>query len=94
MTSREQFEKYAADRLGLPVEMIFDARNGDRYLHAFDSMNVMQPLNGWWGIWQASRQAVEIEIPERHYFCDNDGAFVDVSDVIYEIQHVGLKVKV
>ena len=46
-----------------------------------------------WMAWQASRQAVEIEIPERHYFCDNDGAFVDVSDVIYEIQHVGLKVK-
>ncbi|MCI2234053.1 hypothetical protein MKK42_18325 [Escherichia coli] len=65
MTSRERFEKYAGGRLGLPIEMIFDARNGDRYLHAFDSMSVMQPLNGWWGIWQASRAAIEIKLPNQ-----------------------------
>ncbi|WP_320728228.1 hypothetical protein [Enterobacter ludwigii] len=62
--SRKAFEKYAADRLGLPLEMISDARNGDRYMHAFDSMNVMQPLNGWWTLWQASRAAIEVKLPE------------------------------
>lgn len=84
MTSREQFEAWAK------------TTNSDlgRYktgIHKGDFKNpVMRKM---WLAWQASRQAVEIEIPERHYFCDNDGAFVDVSDVIYEIQHVGLKVK-
>lgn len=76
MKSREQFEKYAADRLGIPVGMIFDARNGGRYLHAFDSMNVMQPLNGWWGIWQASREAIGFDIEHpvcwRTYYPDTE----------------------
>ncbi|WP_226859426.1 MULTISPECIES: hypothetical protein [Enterobacter] len=60
--SRKQFEQYAAGRLGLPLEMISDARNGDRYMHAFDSMSVMQPINGWWTLWQESRSAIEIEL--------------------------------
>lgn len=61
--SRKQFEQYVAGRLGLPLEMISDARNGDRYMHAFDSMSVMQPINGWWTLWQESRAAIEIELP-------------------------------
>lgn len=60
--SRKAFELYAADRLGLPLEMISDARNGDRYMHAFDSMSVMQPINGWWNLWQVSRSAIENEL--------------------------------
>ena len=72
MTSRERFEVYAADRLWLPIEMIFDARNGDRYLHAFDSMNVMQPLNAWWTVWQASRSAIEVATPWLCGDGDND----------------------
>lgn len=73
--SRKAFEKYAADRLGLPLEMISDARNGDRYMHAFDSMSVMQPINGWWTLWQASREALNIELTPacwRTYYPDTD----------------------
>lgn len=61
MSERDQFESRAAEKLRLPVELIQSARNGDRYLHAFDSMNVMQPLNGWWDWWQASREALKAE---------------------------------
>ena len=61
MSEREQFEARAAEKLRLPVEFIQSAWNGDSYLHAFDSMNVMQPLNGWWDWWQASREALNAE---------------------------------
>lgn len=91
MTSRAQFEKFAADRLGLSIAMIFDARNGDRYLHAFDSMNIMQPLNGWWTIWQASRAEIEIELPEEESFGCTTGYYAE--DVIDVIENAGLKVK-
>lgn len=101
MMSRERFEEYAAGRLGLPIEMIFDARNGDRYLHAFDSMNVMQPLNGWWSIWQASRAAIEVELPDVYgdkytpSSCTMDGFDFEqyLDDLCVEIQSAGLKVK-
>ncbi|WAH52562.1 hypothetical protein LMA04_00435 [Pseudescherichia vulneris] len=57
MSERDQFEARATEKLRLPVEVIQSARNGDRYLHAFDSMNVMQPLNGWWDWWQTTHKA-------------------------------------
>lgn len=90
MTSREQFEKFAADRLGVPVEMIFDARNGDRYLHSFDSMNIMQPLNGWWTIWQASRAELEIELPAWDEY---EATWQYEEAAIDRIEQAGLKVK-
>ena len=98
MTSREQFEAYAADRLGLPIEMIFDARNGDRYLHAFDSMNVMQPLNAWWTVWQASRAAIEVATPWLCGDGDNDNEWTQgyndgVMATEKAIISAGLKVK-
>lgn len=63
--SRKAFEQYSADMLGLPLEIISDARDGDRYRHSFDRANIMQPLNGWWILWQASRAAIEIELPDE-----------------------------
>lgn len=95
--SRKAFEQYAADRLGLPLEMIFDARNGDRYMHAFDSMNVMQPLNGWWTLWQASRATIEIKLPPKaesspyeHYMPHYT---MDADSVESAIRAAGIKVK-
>lgn len=81
MTSREQFEAWAGKHYVCIKKL---GENG-----SYDS----EPVQIAWEGWQASRAAIEVELPERHYFCDNDGAFVDVSDVIYEIHHVGLKVK-
>ncbi|WDE69753.1 hypothetical protein Pu29_orf00051 [Salmonella phage Pu29] len=46
-----------------------------------------------WRAWQASRAAIEIELPERHYFCDNDGSFFAAEEIIYDIEQAGLKVK-
>lgn len=72
---RSEFEAYAANRLGMPLQMIIDARKGERYDHAFDSMNVMQPLTSWWTIWQASRKALNIELTPAcwiTYYPDTD----------------------
>ncbi|WP_085075927.1 hypothetical protein [Cronobacter sakazakii] len=65
--SREQFEYEAGKALCLPTSIIELARKGDGYDHAFDSMNIMQPLNGWWVWWKKSRAAVEIELPKPAY---------------------------
>ncbi|WQY91052.1 hypothetical protein [Salmonella phage ZBSTP8] len=46
-----------------------------------------------WMAWQASRSAIEIELPEHHYFCDTDGSFFAAEEIIYEIEQAGLKVK-
>lgn len=46
-----------------------------------------------WQIWDASRAAIEVEIPERHYFCDNDGSYLATEEVVYELKQAGLKVK-
>lgn len=94
--SRKAFEQYAADRLGLPLEMISDARNGDRYMHAFDSMSVMQPLNGWWTLWQASRAAIEIKLPtenELHQKVCSGCASESLEMVEQAIRAAGIKVK-
>lgn len=59
MSSREEFEYEAGKALSLPVSIIEQARKGDRYDHDFDSMSLMQPLNGWWHWWQAGRAGLE-----------------------------------
>lgn len=61
--SRGQFEYEAGKALCLPTSIIELARKGDGYDHAFDSMNIMQPLNGWWAWWKKSRAALVVELP-------------------------------
>lgn len=82
--SRKQFEYYAANKLGLPIQMIIEARKGDRYDHSFDSMNVMQPLTVWWTLWADSRAAIEIDIdwPEA-----NDDFWKDGDEGAYASGH-------
>lgn len=63
--SRKQFEYEAGKALCLPTSIIELARKGDGYDHAFDSMNIMHPLNGWWHWWKASRESIEVELPEK-----------------------------
>lgn len=53
--NREKFEYEAGKALNLPTSIIELARKGDGYDHAYDSMNIMQPLNGWWHWWKAGR---------------------------------------
>lgn len=90
--SRKAFEQYAADRLGLTLEMISDARNGDRYKHSFDRASIMQPLNGWWILWQASRAAIEINWPP-HGIDASGGTYHRRDDMRKELSSAGIKVK-
>lgn len=59
MSNREKFEYEAGKALNLPVSIIELARSGERYDHEFDSMSIMQPLNGWWHWWNAGREEAE-----------------------------------
>ncbi|MDN0106710.1 DNA-directed RNA polymerase subunit alpha C-terminal domain-containing protein [Yersinia rochesterensis] len=63
--SRKQFEYEAGKALCLPTSIIELARKGDGYDHAFDSMNIMHPLNGWWHWWKAGRESIEKKSPPK-----------------------------
>lgn len=94
--SRKQFEYEAGQALCLPTSIIELARKGDGYDHAFDSMNIMQPLNGWWAWWKKSRAAIEIELPKEIELKIH--ACSDCIDVVLEeaeksIRAAGLRVK-
>lgn len=94
--SRKAFEQYSADMLGLPLEMISDARDGDRYRHSFDRASIMQPLNGWWVLWQASRAAIEIELPDVEKWRSVDAVRAQAaykSHITTELSASGIKVK-
>ncbi|WP_313048748.1 hypothetical protein [Atlantibacter subterraneus] len=83
--SRKLFERYAAGRLRLPLEMIAAAMGGDRYL-------LMHPLNEWWAIWQASRAAIEIELPDANIYMDDESVSA-INDCANAILAAGLTVK-
>lgn len=82
MTSREQFE-----------QKIHHAY-GEDYLVVNDDGDYVNWITAdLWEFWVASRAEIEIELPDHHYFCDNDGSFFAAEEVIYEIEQAGLKVK-
>lgn len=85
MTSREQFEKFIMSVAGNVSMQTFMVHDSIYYKDAH--------IQGMWRAWQASRAAIEIELPERHYFCDNDGSFFAAEEIIYDIEQAGLKVK-
>lgn len=100
--SRKQFEYEAGQALNLPTSIIELARKGDGYDHAFDSMNIMQPLDGWWHWWKKSRAAIEIELPKKiehqpfdtdfeNGFCGGHNNAIDSSTL--RISAAGIKVK-
>lgn len=90
MTSREQFEAEMA-KLGDVVDMR-RAKNGDMEYMAWDVLLA-------WRMWQASREAVEVELPslkqtdsgERYVW--SDGVFNFKEDAIKAIRAAGIKVK-
>ncbi|EHU9724837.1 hypothetical protein Q9Y75_000799 [Escherichia coli] len=90
--SRKKFEEYVAKKLRLPFEMITEARNGDRYF-AFSSMDIRHSLNEWWALWQASRAAIEIELPESFTMHSGRTPYLYVSEVQSAIRTAGVKVK-
>ncbi|MGE4944368.1 hypothetical protein [Yersinia enterocolitica] len=93
--SRKQFEYEAGKALCLQTSIIELARKGDGYDHAFDSMNIMHPLNGWWHWWKLSRERIEIEIPYASSAFDYnvDVNVLEVTEVIELLRTAGIRIK-
>lgn len=101
MTSREQFEEEMSDKYEWFSDAIacadFCGDDDDGYYvggdYIYHGTSCSEALFWLWRGWQASRAAIEIDLPERHYFCDNDGSFFAAEEIIYEIEQAGLEVK-
>lgn len=101
--SRKQFEYEAGKALCLPTSIIELARKGDGYDHAFDSMNIMHPLNGWWHWWKAGRESISVELPMRLSPCrsgygytliPNDiGEVLEYDNVVEKLHAQGIRIK-
>lgn len=93
--SRKQFEYEAGQALNLPTSIIELARKGDGYDHSFDSMNIMQPLNGWWQWWKKSRAAIEIKLDDKVMVEDefDKGHNCAIDYCAEAIRAAGIKVK-
>ncbi len=96
--SRKQFEYEAGKALCLPTSIIELARKCDGYDHAFDSMNIMHPLNGWWHWWKLSRGSLEVDLPELCGDGENDTDYIEgLNDGIIQsaraIHTAGIRIK-
>lgn len=86
-TVREDFETWASDRLGLTTRKLSSGLYQSFGMHTA------------WEAWQASRAAIEVELPSRltqdgRSICiDKDGEFLEYCDVVGAIKSLGLKVK-
>ena len=92
MTSREQFETSWLRRGGETSDLVSYPENH----HEVGSGNVggqyvIDDVQGRWQTWQASRAAVEIELPEEESFGCAAGYYAE--DVIEAIEQAGLEVK-
>ena len=99
MTSREQFEKEMSDKYEWFSDAIacadFCGDDDDGYYvggdYIYHGTSCSEALFWLWRGWQASRAAIEIELPEW-YVCEVDAVF-DRDEVIEAIESAGLKVK-
>lgn len=84
MTSREQFEAWAEEAGALPWGYLKKQRtqNGGYSVQIYNYM---------WEAWQASREAVDIKLPEVCAF--NLCELLDKKQVIEAIRAAGIKVK-
>nr|DAO15411.1 MAG TPA: hypothetical protein [Caudoviricetes sp.] len=88
MTSREQFELWVSGTTNSDFHrsiMLCRHENGN-YNHL--------ETNHKWEAWQASRAAIEIELPNQfpgEYYLDRDVIYAD--ELIEELEQAGLKVK-
>lgn len=85
MTSREQFEKWFNKRSNWKITP--SMRKKDGYVGNPSAQSK-------WEVWQASRAAIEIELPDQfpgEYHLDRDVIYAD--ELIEELEQAGLKVK-
>lgn len=86
MTSREQFEKWVKEETG------FDLWRTEYPMTEWDNQQYKcHQTNLAWMAWQASRAAIEIELPEEESLGCH--AIYYAEDVIEAIEQAGLKVK-
>lgn len=83
--SRKQFEAAAANKLNFDISTVIASRDGDSY----DS----KLISDWYGFWQASREAIEIELPESFTMHSGRTPYLYVSEVQSAIRAAGIKVK-
>lgn len=88
--NRDEFEYQAGEVLKLPTSIIKLARKGDGYDHAFDSMNIMRPLNSWWHGWKKSRAVLVVELPS---WGDYDTTQQIISEAADRVRAAGITVK-
>lgn len=99
MTSREQFEKEMSDKYEWFSDAIacadFCGDDDDGYYvggdYLYHGTSCSEALFWLWRGWQASRAAIEIELPEEISISCTSGFFAD--EVIEVIEQAGLKVK-
>lgn len=89
MMSREQFEKWVKEETG------FDLWRTEYPMTEWDNQQYKcHQTNLAWMAWQASRAAIEIELPNQfpgEYYLDRDVIYAD--ELIEELEQAGLKVK-
>ena len=89
MTSRERFEEWIKSETG------FDLWRTEYPMTEWDDQQYKcHQTNLAWMAWQASRAAIEIELPNQfpgEYYLDIDVIYAD--EIIEELEQAGLKVK-
>lgn len=87
MSLREEFEaaylKGIAERTSLSSDAAWIERGSDGEYRSFRAQGA------WWA-WQASREALEIELPR---VCASDDPFDLKRDIAYELELAGVRVK-
>ena len=86
MTSREQFEEWVKKETGFDL-----CRTNHSMTEWADQKYESYQTHLAWMAWQASRAAIEIELPEEESFGCTTGYHAE--DVIEAIEQAGLKVK-
>ena len=98
---REEFEAWLAKKTGNNPEHFASYRSGkDQYAGTPGDGYARGGLEIGFLAWQASRAAIEVELPEAfcayggqgHHGSDPDDAYI-VEDVVRAIESLGLKVK-
>ena len=90
--SREQFEAYYAEYFGQSLQWVIDRRCENK---DFSGYQMGTGLQSAWKMWQASRAAIEVELPDSTEFDgpDMSGAQQAISQIRKTLTETGIKVK-
>lgn len=90
--SREQFEAYYAEYFGQSLQWVIDRRCENK---DFSGYQMGTGLQSAWKMWQASRAAIEIELPDSTEFDgpDMSGAQQAIRQIREILTETGIKVK-